>query len=95
MLLLFTQMDKSIPFLVVLFIVGFLIISLDVFPSQWNKLNNNKLFGGHLIKFIKGKGLKLIRLTHIPHIRRYIDGFEFAAPGRNYIPMYSFCQKIV
>ena len=60
MLLLFTQMDKSIPFLVVLFIVGFLIISLDVFPSQWNKLNSNKIFGGHLIKVIKGLALSLI-----------------------------------
>ena len=58
MLLLFTQMDKSIPFLVVLFIVGFLIVSIDVFPSQWNKLN--KIFGGHLIKFIKGLALSLI-----------------------------------
>jgi solute carrier family 6 amino acid transporter-like protein 5/7/9/14 len=60
MLLLLTQMDKSIPFLVALFIVGFLIISLDVFPSQWNKLNNNKIFGGHLIKVIKGLALSLI-----------------------------------
>ena len=60
MLLLLTQMDKSIPFLVVLFIVGFLIISLDVFPSQWNKLNSNKIFGGHLIKVIKGLALSLI-----------------------------------
>jgi len=60
MLLLLTQMDKSIPFLVALFIVGFLIISLDVFPSQWHKLNNNKIFGGHLIKVIKGLALSLI-----------------------------------
>ena len=60
MLLLFTQMDKSIPFLVALFIIGFLIISIDMFPNQWKKMNNNKIFSGHLIKIIKVLALSLI-----------------------------------
>ena len=59
MLLLFTQMDKSIPFLVILILVGLLIISIDVFPNPWDQLNSIKIFGGNLIKIVKGLALSL------------------------------------
>ena len=59
MCLLFTQMDRSLPFLVALLILGSLIISMDVFPNQWGKVKDTPV-GYHIIRTIKGLSLSLI-----------------------------------
>ena len=57
--ILLTQLDKCIPYLIALLIIGSALVSIDVFPKQWNNLDSHS-YVRHLKRIVKGSALSLI-----------------------------------
>ena len=90
MCLLFTQMNAA--FFVALILLGSLMISMDVFPNQWEKLNE-KPMGGQIIRMIKGLSLSLIIIAF--WLRVYQNMYETKDAGADEDKVFAKVFEVV